>query len=284
MQELAGGKGKHPVSGFIFACSYMGTFVFLSVSLSLSLSLSVFYFTSLHSFFLIHASFFFPRLPSLQLQGFWLYVIFWKSIRFHSLARLYGAKQRGMETVQTLFLSHTHICACICTLEGQPKMNKSVIQLKQTHVNLKICTNLASALPCHSQLLTSWGNCWGHRKPTAKHRFSRCINDPWPREEHFIVPHPEQMPRPRHGQPSAGGRWSQHEFKRSPEKDKIYILTDTVSGETSGWADSSPCATFQKQNINRGSSILSGKIKSNSKGGMWLYYNITEIMCVVLWS
>lgn len=68
MQELASGKGKHPVSSFIFACSYLGTFVFLSLSLSSTLPLFTLSFSfMLHTFFLF--------LPSLQLQGFWPSVI-----------------------------------------------------------------------------------------------------------------------------------------------------------------------------------------------------------------
>lgn len=42
MQELASGEGKHPVSSFIFACSYIGTLVILSLSLPLSSPLPLF--------------------------------------------------------------------------------------------------------------------------------------------------------------------------------------------------------------------------------------------------
>lgn len=146
MQELASGKGKHPVSSFIFACSYMGTFLSLPMFSTLPLFTLPFSFM-LHVFFS-----FFPLSSAAGL----LAVCHLKEHQVPFSGRLYLAKHRGMEAVQTLFLSHTQIYACTCTLLGQPNVNKSVIQLKQTSDKLHICTNLASALPCHStELLTS---------------------------------------------------------------------------------------------------------------------------------
>lgn len=76
IQELPHGKVKHPVSSFIFAC----TFVFLCLSFSVCLLLY------LSSPFLLPFMLFFLSFPSLQPQGFWLSVIIWQSIRFHFLA------------------------------------------------------------------------------------------------------------------------------------------------------------------------------------------------------
>lgn len=100
-QELASGKGKHPVSSLIFACSY-------SIWALWYLFLSLFYFTSLHLLSLIHASFFLLFFPSLQLQGFLAVCHHLKEHQVPLFGTLHIAKHWGMETIQTLFLSHTH--------------------------------------------------------------------------------------------------------------------------------------------------------------------------------
>ncbi len=261
----------------------MQLFGHFCISLALSLSSTLPLFTLSFSF-MLHP--FFPLSPLSSATGLLAVCHHLKEHQVPLSGRLHIAKHRGMETVQTLFHSHTHICARTCTFEGQPNMNKSVIQPKQTR-QPEYRTNLASALPCRSTaLLTSWGNCWGHRKPIAKHRFSRCINDPWPREEHFIVPHPEPMPRPRHGQPSAGGRWSRDMSSQGLQGLHPHrVHSETTSRDTSGWAQTPVLALrFRSKTSTEAVLYERGKNESNSKGGMWLYYNITEIMCVVLWS
>lgn len=88
-------------------------------------------------------------------------------------------------------------------------------------------------LYCSGELVTPGGNCWGHRKPTAKHRFSRCINEPL--TERWALYTTEPIPRAVDGQPSVGGCWSPETgFERSRRWSlrRFWFCSDAASGET----------------------------------------------------
>lgn len=117
MQELASDKGKYQVLNFIFVCIYMGTFVFVSLSLMICyLTLFILFFP-----FMFHLLFFLFSLYSAT--GLLAVCHHLKEHQVPFSGRLYIAKHRGMESVQTLFLFHTQIYACTCTLKCQPNMN-----------------------------------------------------------------------------------------------------------------------------------------------------------------
>lgn len=75
-----------------------------------SLSLSVFYFTSLHSFFLIHASYLFPLSPLSSATGLLAVCHHLKEHQVPLSGKAAHSKTQGHgDRPNTLSLSHTHI-------------------------------------------------------------------------------------------------------------------------------------------------------------------------------
>lgn len=112
--------------------------------------------------------------------------------------KLYIAKHRGYGHHPTLALTHTHtISVCVHAHSGSTQHVQKCDTLKQTHINLNThnpCFRPPASPATEPGFWLLKGNSWGQRKPAAKHRFSRCINDLWWSEECFIEPHSKPTP------------------------------------------------------------------------------------------